>query len=290
MIGMKPNELKEKLSKTARTLGFDDIRFVKNPLMDDKPTAAFLIKRYVPADGSAADGEIALSEYYPCSQFGHETAQEFVQILKNALGIDAEMNNMINYKKQVLKTGGTIGVNTLYYHPEFGSYISMRCVLIGAEVAPDVQEPTENLCASCNKCTVACPTKAIDQTGWTREKCLRNMISEGFPENARKEVYQLLGCERCQLCCPMNPEKQKAPHVFDLLAVLQGKETKHLKAIAGKNMATRTRLLTQTMAYAAAKGFRAALPEIEKLTCDALDRVKNMAIWAKAEIEREAGE
>lgn len=287
MSVMAPNELKAVLIKIAFNLGFDDVRFTENPLGGDKPTAAFLIKRYVPADGKVKTGEIALSEYYPASQSGYENTHLFVDRLHSELDIEAEMTNALNYKKQVLTTGGTMGRNSLYYHPEFGSFINMRCVLIGAEVAMDTQAAGKSLCQDCGLCMAVCPTGAIDKKGWEREKCLRNMMSEGLPKSERKKVYELLGCELCQLVCPMNPNERKEATAYDLLAVIKGDETKHLKAICGKNMATRTRLLTQALAFAAAKDFKAALPEIECLCDDELDKVREMAIWAKDELTKQ---
>ena len=282
---MAEAELKEKVIHIARELGFDDIRFTENPLGGDMRSAAFLIKRYIPADGNAGKGRIALSEYYPCSQFGYENAHLFVSLLLSELGLSSEMTNALDYKKQVVSTGGTIGINSLYYHPEFGSFISMRCVLIGAEIEPDRQTADKNLCENCERCISACPTEAITKAGLNRDKCLRNMMSEGIPEHARKKVYQLLGCERCQFGCPMNPQTQKEPTTLDLLEVLRGNETKRLKALCGKNMATRTRLLTQGMAFAAGTGLKAVLPEIERLTDDDSDRIRDIAVWAEKELK-----
>ncbi len=282
---MAEAELKEKVMHIARELGFDDIRFTENPMGGDMRSAAFLVKRYTPADGHAESGRIALSEYYPASQFGHENAHIFTERIKHEFGLEAEMTNAFSYKELIVKTGGTIGLNSLYYHPEFGSFISMRCVLIGAEIEPDRQTADKNLCGNCKRCISACPTEAITEAGFNRDKCLRNMMSEGLPKDARKKVYQLLGCERCQLGCPMNPQTQKEPTTLDLLEVLRGNETKRLKALCGKNMATRTRLLTQGMAFAAGTGLKAALPEIERLTDDDSDRIRDIAVWAEKELK-----
>jgi len=285
---MKPKEqnLKLAIKSIAVDLGFDDVRLTPNPMAGDKPTAVFLVKRYTPANGQAVRGRIAISEYYPCSQFGYENALGFIDRLASELGIRAEVTDALDYKKTIVKTGGTIGRNSLYYHPKFGSFINLRCVLIDAKISPDEEAPMENLCEKCMVCINACPMQAIDQNGFTREKCLRHMMSKGIPEHARHRIYQLLGCERCQLGCPMNPDETKEVTSFDLLSVIKGQQTKPLKQLCGKNMATRTRLLTQSMAFAVAKGYKEALNEIEALTDDESDRVREMAVWARKELRR----
>ncbi len=117
---------------------------------------------------------------------------------------------------------GFIGKNTLFIHPQWGSFLLLAEVLTTHEFIPDTP-PTINRdrktaaggCGPCQLCQVACPTGAlqdaysIDSTKclsyWTIEQ--RGTIPEKFWPWLKQYYF---GCDLCQLACPYNL-KSKAP-------------------------------------------------------------------------------
>jgi len=285
-IKQKKSKAKREMEELAYELGFDDVKFLSSPKESDKNVAVLLFKRYMPSEGNAEDGRVALSQYYTCSNDAYNAAQDFARVLNYDLHIPAELDNDIQLKRLATRGGGRVGLNTIYYHDELGSHVNIRCVMINADVPLDDDIVSSTDCERCGACIKACPTNAISEDGWVRKKCIRDMMSEGIPIRARKKIYQLLGCEKCQLCCPMNEDKKTEPQTFDLVSVLKGEQTRHLKEIAGKNMATRTRLITQAICYAVAKGEKGCLPEIIRLTEDQSERISKIAVWGQKELEK----
>jgi epoxyqueuosine reductase QueG len=286
-VKTKQKKLKNDITSLAHDLGFDDIKFLTNSIASDKNIAVLLFKKYTPSLGKAEPGEIALCEYYICSNPSYFAALDFANILNYDFHVPAQHTKDIKLKPLAIKSGGRVGLNSLYYHEDYGSFINMQCVLITADLPKDNEINTHTECELCGACIKACPTKAITFDGFTQKKCLRDMMSEGIPIRSRRKVYQLLGCDKCQTCCPMNDETRKEPETFDIQSVLKGEQTRHLKELAGKNSATRTRLITQTICYAVSKRDKKALAQINQLTTDDQSEIiKDFAKWGKKELEK----
>ncbi len=284
----KDEEIKRIMMELAKRLGFDDVRFYKSPLPEAGNTAVLLFKGYIPSGEKAEAGKIALSPYYPCSHTAYMGTKELVRELNETYQIKAERSNVLHYKGLAVSESGRIGLNSLYYHDQMGSFLSMQCLVFDLNEPPETYPAHDASCQKCGACIAACPTGAITQNGWEREKCLRHLFNAGLPDYARAHVYELLGCERCQLCCPMNSEERRPPTVFDLKEVIEGRLTKTLKAVAGTNMATRTKLLTQAMCYAAANGRTECLDAVSALTQDDSVLIKEIAVWAAGVLKNAA--
>jgi epoxyqueuosine reductase len=118
---------------------------------------------------------------------------------------------------------GFIGKNTLYIHPDHGSFLLLGEIVTTAEFAADLaplidldRKTRDGGCGPCNLCQTACPTGALDRaysletalclSYWTIEQ--RGTIPEKFwPFLA--EYY--FGCDICQTACPYNKKAKAAP-------------------------------------------------------------------------------
>ncbi len=118
---------------------------------------------------------------------------------------------------------GFIGKNTLYIHPDHGSFLLLGEILTTTEFAADTPPPIElerktkeGGCGPCALCQTACPTGALDRdysidaalclSYWTIEN--RGTIPEKFwPYLA--EYY--FGCDTCQTACPYNKKAKAGP-------------------------------------------------------------------------------
>lgn len=64
---------------------------------------------------------------------------------------------------------GFIGRNGLLVHPEYGARVRYVSVLTELEFEPDA--PLDLSCGECRACIVACPARAISDTGVDMQKC-----------------------------------------------------------------------------------------------------------------------
>lgn len=117
---------------------------------------------------------------------------------------------------------GFQGKNTLYIHPEFGSFLLLAEILCTAELPEDKKipiDPTEHTplggCGKCDRCQVSCPTGALGESYvldanlclayWTIEH--RGPIPEKFWPHLGEYYF---GCDLCQLVCPYNKPRPRA--------------------------------------------------------------------------------
>jgi epoxyqueuosine reductase len=132
---------------------------------------------------------------------------------------------------------GFIGKNTLFIHPEVGSFLLLGEILTTMECAVDVPSTIDlsrktkaGGCGPCRLCQQSCPTGALDRAySIDAQKCLsywtiehRGTIPEQFWPWL-KEYY--FGCDLCQLACPYNKNAKTAPpswekRVYPSLAIV----------------------------------------------------------------------
>jgi len=116
---------------------------------------------------------------------------------------------------------GRYGRNNICYSEEFGSYMWVATFVsdLPCEQAPWFPARRMESCESCGACVAACPTGVINPARQVieAERCLTNLNEqEGeFPDWLDKTAHNcLIGCMRCQDCCPAN--------VFNADNVVQG--------------------------------------------------------------------
>lgn len=118
---------------------------------------------------------------------------------------------------------GFIGKNTLYIHPDYGSFLLLGEILTTQQLIPDQppdlpldRKTKEGGCGPCKRCQVSCPTAALDRdyqidasrclSYWTIEN--RSTIPERFWPWLAQYYF---GCDLCQLACPYNLRAKGPP-------------------------------------------------------------------------------
>jgi epoxyqueuosine reductase len=114
---------------------------------------------------------------------------------------------------------GFIGKNTLYIHPELGSYLFLAEILttlelpVDEKVAVDPDQRTDlGGCGTCQRCQIHCPTGALDEAyQLDANKCLAYWTIEHRGIIPLKYwpwlKYFVFGCDICQQVCPYNRDK-----------------------------------------------------------------------------------
>ena len=118
-------------------------------------------------------------------------------------------NSPFDEKKLAQKAGlGIIGKNNLLINEKYGSYVFIAEIVTNIIIEPYIQQHKMTPCkGSC--CIDACPTGALSENGYNKEKCL-SYISQKTGELTQKEKNLLIknntiwGCDICQKVCPKN--------------------------------------------------------------------------------------
>ena len=143
--------------------------------------------------------------------------------LKEVLaGIQLGHTRGISQKLLVALSGlGQYGRNNICYVGDWGTYTGLDAfytdVPYEGPVYPDVRMAA---CEDCSLCRAACPTGAIgEQQVIDANRCLtmRNENTKRVPRWVPKDAHHvLIGCARCQECCPMNPKLDYDSHALAL--------------------------------------------------------------------------
>ena len=278
----------EEITAYARGLGIDDIGFADadsaaRALLPNASSVVVLFRRYLPAAPPPPD-HIAMSAYYIASHAAYLAAKNMTTWLTSR-GANAVHTVTLPAKPAALQTCGFIGDNGFFLHPQYGSLVCIQTVVTNAVFAqPRTDGPSE--CLHCGACADACPSHAVGH----RDLCLRYHIDGIVPEPLRGDIYQLIGCERCQTACPLNSHDTSAPCAYPVGELLAGKHTKELKALAGSNFVRQRRLMSQAVLYAAAAHLYQHLPRIRQLAETADEPVHTHARWACNFLEKGAPE
>lgn len=115
---------------------------------------------------------------------------------------------VLSDKEIARKSGiGFQGKNTNIITKKYGSYVFLGEILTTLKIEPSKE--IKSLCGMCNKCIVACPAKAISDTGLNSKKCL-SYITQKKEELTIEEIGSLgtrvFGCDTCQDVCPYNKD------------------------------------------------------------------------------------
>ncbi len=106
---------------------------------------------------------------------------------------------------------GFIGKNTMFIHPDRGSYLLLAEIFLSIDIENIPQSASSQIvpsCGTCRRCQVYCPTGALTPYSLDATKCLayytiehRGPIPIEYWEHLRTYVF---GCDICQLVCPFN--------------------------------------------------------------------------------------
>lgn len=263
----------ELVKELAYEAGFADVRMCAH----EGGSLFFLFLPYRPAK-PADYGKINLSNYYVASQNGYLFMKNLLLRLARE-GIPAEEFRGTGVKQLALKTGGFIGLNSLYYHQQYGSFVSIHVVKTNV-VCGDSGALGQSECPKCGNCMAVCPTRAVTSCGLCVSRCVRaHSNKRRIPTGYREFIYQLLGCERCQTACPLNRVAPGETYSFDLVEVLEGKHLQEIRTLVGPNYGRRRIIVGQAAIYAANAHYAPALAAVETLTED--EFVGETARWAR---------
>lgn len=103
---------------------------------------------------------------------------------------------------------GFFGKNANLIDPRKGSYFFIASLMTNVELEPTKKDHMPS-CGTCQKCIVACPTKAIVAPGVIdARRCISYLTIEnkkGIPVELRSQIGdRLFGCDICQEVCPFN--------------------------------------------------------------------------------------
>ncbi|UCH31681.1 MAG: epoxyqueuosine reductase [Candidatus Bathyarchaeota archaeon] len=155
-----------------------------------------------------------------------ESYQLYYEVLKNKAwrivnyliqkGYESRFSLAIPLKTAAVRSGlGCQGKNTLLITPEYGPRIRLISVLTAAEL--DTDKPCkDDLCGECEKCIIACPTKALEPYKIVINRCLTYAAekprAQDVPDDIRKIEKRLvqrptpnsyIECSICIEACPI---------------------------------------------------------------------------------------
>lgn len=229
--------------------------------------------------------EVRIHPYYDASQKAYRTAVRFVQACRDA-GFPIALRDDIRLIPifSGLKRFRT-GRNTLHYLQGYGSRFHVQTFLSDLRLpATDVPEPEPlpRSCGACRICRDRCPTGAIGEDGLCLERCIRYWMLNGrpAPDEIREAMGdRFLGCDECQICCPMNPAPDGAPNErVSLKMLLNG--TANLDDRVGRNLTIRNRMLAQACLNAGCGNPALFEEELTRLAESPSEAVRAHARWA----------
>lgn len=294
---------REAILHTAYQRGFAAGYFLSAPPLEknEQFTAATLLLLLFPyrSWGEEKAGHARISMYYYAAQTAYSEAVEMVRQL-NREGEKAALLNHVRVKPLLNHLPDfTQGRNTLHYHKALGSRFHVQLIGLENHFLPEADFPAcgapRDMCGSCRKCAQACPSGAIAEDGFVRDKCLRQHMMRGtpMPENLRPLMKnRLVGCDICQQACPYNAFLQEAGKSEGCaIASLLNQDATVLAALAqgiGPNLALPNRVLAQACIVAGNSGDAAYIPILRNLLKHPSPAVAEHAQWAVSALAEQA--
>lgn len=242
------------------------------------------------AEAEPSDGAW-IHPYYYASQQAYEAA---AAVAKAHATQGLMLRDDIRVKPIFARLPGfTQGRNTLSYTEQFGSRFHVQIFTLTPGIPATHHLTVENHglhCGSCLKCVDACPTNALEDGIFHRERCLRNwqMSGQPIPEELRKHMgNKLIGCDICQQVCPHNsPVKNKVNHGIELETLLRSPKEAAvaLRPQIGVNLTIPNRVLGQACLIAGCSADEGLLPLLEVLRNHPSPAVAAHAAWAVEQI------
>ncbi len=186
---------------------------------------------YPPAEGVANIAAYArVPDYHIVLREKLEQLVCFIEeiLFKNIDTYIAVDSSPVLEKSLAVQAGlGLIGRNTLLINETYGSSFFLGELFLDLELQAD--EPlTGDYCGDCTICVDACPTNALlgDKT-MDASRCLSYLTVENrgnIPPEIRWQMSgQVIGCDICQLLCPMNQGLESSESDLGLYQVLPAK-------------------------------------------------------------------
>ncbi len=191
---------------------------------------------------------------------------------------------------------GWQGKHTNMVSREFGSWLFLGEIFTTLELAPDM--PVVDHCGSCNKCRIACPTGALDESyRMDATRCISYLTIEHHgdlaPDLMAAMGNRIYGCDDCLSVCPWNkfstPTKEQnflpraeitAPRLADLLD-LDDAGFRQVFSGSPIKRTGRDRMVRNTLIAAGNSKSPELLPMIRTLLDDTADVVRHAARWAE---------
>jgi uncharacterized protein YjbK/ferredoxin len=161
-----------------------------------------LFLKYTPYN--SLKDNIFIDSFYPAYQRVRNIKLEILPKI-TALGYNASEKIEEPYKEIAVKTGKVFMLyNTLTAYESYGTFFTMEVIKVEGSYnsTPSLQEA--DLCKGCFICKANCPTGALNN-GFNRSLCIMELQNKGIPNFlAETAGNRVLGCNVCQLCCPVN--------------------------------------------------------------------------------------
>ncbi|MDT8366426.1 MAG: hypothetical protein RRA15_08025 [bacterium] len=118
----------------------------------------------------------------------------------------------------VLAGLGTIGVNNLLIHPEYGARIRFRAHLVDTPLVPS--EPLDfDPCSGCHRpCLEACPEEGLNAAGYLTDRC-QNRLDRDFDEGVdlpavggNPPAVEIHCCRACEFACSFMGTREQLHH------------------------------------------------------------------------------
>lgn len=266
-------------------------------VMPNAKSVLLLVMRHSPFTDFPKTSMIVHS-HYPAHQKAYSAHKKMIEHFQNQ-GISATSGNMLPLKQYALSAGLVRLRNSLVYHNEHGSYISLQAIILNVALEDSftIQKVDSDICKDCDRCVKGCPTSAISKYGVVDiEKCLRHHIP--VRENISDDIKKLsqrsyIGCGVCQLVCPLNDKIEKVSppdelvKALDISGILDNdkQQMRALSDIIGKNEVRAGRSIATACLAAGSTRDKRYLPQLYEIANNHPNPLpKEYAKWAIEQI------